>query len=207
MTDDLPTFLAESDKQPYFVRPMRSADINRIAFIEMHSFSMPWSPLAYLHEINHNSQAYMGVVEEPIPPRARAFLETKIMAFGGMWRRRRHAHISTIASHHEYRGRGFGELMLAALVGRAIRLGAKQVSLDVRVSNIIAQNLYTKYEFIFADRQIGYYSDNQEDAYLMVIPTLDKAYRRRFYERVTTLRTRLYFQDVFSGLKLEQVSL
>jgi ribosomal-protein-alanine N-acetyltransferase len=193
------------EDQPYLIRAMHTIDVPRVSYIEMRSFTMPWSPMAYLHEINHNPNAAMAVIQAPLPEEAPWYIEHELMAFAGLWQRRRRAHISTLASHPDYRGRGFGELILVAMIAKAIAIGVKQVTLDVRVSNVVAQNLYRKYEFDYANLQVGYYSDDGEDAYLMIIPGLNRRYQQRFQKRVAALMTKVHFQDEFSGLKLEQM--
>jgi ribosomal-protein-alanine N-acetyltransferase len=49
----------------------------------------------------------------------------------------------------------------------ATNLKATVVTLEVRVSNSIAQNLYTKYGFNKVGVRRGYYTDNKEDAFIM----------------------------------------
>jgi ribosomal-protein-alanine N-acetyltransferase len=77
------------------------------------------------------------------------------------------AHITTIGVDPPYRGRGFGELLLLALIDEAVRRGANWMTLEVRVSNTIAQDLYRKYGFAIQGVRRRYYSDNDEDAYVM----------------------------------------
>lgn len=191
---------------PYTIRYMLEEDVGQVAAIELASFEMPWSPLAYIYEINQNPNAHMTVVEGLAEHK---FFGSRVMpiilAFGGLWHRGNYGHISTIASHPDYRGRGFGEMMLIGLIGKAMALGTMQVGLDVRVSNLRAQSLYTKYEFQIARIQPGYYRNNNEDAYLMVVPALDEAYRQTFRQRVIELQKRVHFQDEFSGLQLENI--
>src|SRR5690606_13930030 len=76
-------------------------------------------------------------------------LETKsiILAYGGLWQVVEEAHISTIATHPDYRGQKYGEIVLACMVKRAIMLKAEYIVLEVRVSNTVAQRLYKKYGF------------------------------------------------------------
>ena len=102
------------------------------------------------------------------------------------------AHITTIADHPGYRGRGIGELMLNTLVGIAYEIGARRVTLECRVSNTLAQNLYQKYGFVVEGRRRRYYSDNHEDAFVMGTPLIISAdYRERFAELRQALLTRL----------------
>ncbi len=90
-----------------------------------------------------------------------------IAGFAGMWIIFDEAHITTIGVDPAYRGRGFGELLLLALFDEAIRRGANWLTLEVRVSNEVAQALYRKYGFEIHGTRRRYYSDNGEDAYIM----------------------------------------
>ncbi len=98
-----------------------------------------------------------------------------VVGYGGLWLMVDEAHISTIASHPEWRGRGIGELLLFAMIDNAIEIGAHLVTLEVRVSNATAQGLYRKYGFLVAGTRVGYYSDNGEDAYIMTTPPITTA--------------------------------
>ena len=69
------------------------------------------------------------------------------------------------------------------LIDEAIQRGATWVTLEVRVSNHVAQSLYRKYGFTVQGRRPRYYSDNNEDAYIMWSESLrDPAYRQRLRE-------------------------
>jgi ribosomal-protein-alanine N-acetyltransferase len=90
-----------------------------------------------------------------------------IAGFAGMWSVYDEAHITTIGVDPHYRGRGFGELLLTSLFDEAIRRGANWLTLEVRVSNHVAQRLYSKYGLEIRGKRSRYYSDNGEDAYVM----------------------------------------
>jgi [ribosomal protein S18]-alanine N-acetyltransferase len=101
--------------------------------------------------------------------------------FVGMWLMVDEAHIINIAVREVCRGKGIGELLLISSIDMAEMLKATVVTLEVRVSNVTAQNLYTKYGFNQVGLRKKYYTDNNEDAYIMTtdIITLD-SYRQRF---------------------------
>ncbi len=82
------------------------------------------------------------------------------------------AHISTLAVHPEHRRRGLGELMLLHILDQASELGSEFVTLEVRMSNRAAQELYDKYGFRGVGRRRRYYTDNAEDALLMTLSDL-----------------------------------
>ena len=105
------------------------------------------------------------------------------------------AHITTIAMHPDYRRRGLGEFMLVGLIDIAYSISAKWVTLEVRVSNYSAQNLYRKYGFREAGLRHRYYSDNQEDALIMWTDEINSpAYKQKFQDLKTTLMRKLEAQ-------------
>src|SRR4029077_19134450 len=105
------------------------------------------------------------LLRPPDPPRSPELEEElrSIVGYAGIWIMTDEAHVTTIASHPELRGQGIGELLLVALVHRAIEIGARWMTLEVRASNAVAQNLYRKYTFKEMGVRRRYYSDNGED--------------------------------------------
>ncbi|MDE2861010.1 MAG: ribosomal protein S18-alanine N-acetyltransferase [Chloroflexota bacterium] len=101
------------------------------------------------------------------------------------------AHVTGIAVRGLHRGNGLGELLLMSAIELAMRKNSRVVTLEVRVSNRVAQSLYTKYGFNQAGLRKGYYTDNHEDAYIMTTApissleygekfrTLEQSYRQR----------------------------
>ena len=199
---------------PYVVEPMLVRDVEEIMGIEREAFSAPWSANAYRHELLSNELAHYYLVRQrhaPVQVRRhtmrsaqkpwRALLpqrETQtrtaiaslppVLAYGGLWIMVDEAHISTIATAREWRGKGIGELLLAAMIEHAQRLGAEKVTLEVRVSNQVAQQLYRKYGFLVEGRRRRYYSDNGEDALIMTTPPL---YEDGFRQALETLEQKL----------------
>ncbi len=90
-----------------------------------------------------------------------------IVGFVGFWIMADEAHITSIAVRETYRGQGVGELLLISAIDMAAELQTRIVTLEVRVSNAIAQSLYVKYGFTQVGVRRGYYTDNREDAVLM----------------------------------------
>ena len=114
-------------------------------------------------------------LKAPEPPRSPELEEElrSIVGYAGIWVMTDEAHVTTIASHPEVRGKGVGELLLLALIHRAIEVGARWMTLEVRASNSVAQNLYRKYTFKEMGVRRRYYSDNGEDALVMWTDALD----------------------------------
>ena len=176
---------------PYRVEPMQWGDVPQVMAIERRSFTLPWSEYTYRHELLDNRNAHYFVarrLDGHVPSRPASWRErflkrglfkreekAPIVGYGGFWIVIDEAHISTIASDAQWRGQGIGELMLLAMIERSIELGAHEVTLEVRVSNTVAQNLYRKYGFEDVGRRPGYYRDNNEDANLMTVANVHKA--------------------------------
>lgn len=90
-----------------------------------------------------------------------------ITGFIGLWIMVDEAHIINIAVRETCRGHGVGELLMISSIDVAAKLEASVVTLEVRTSNKVAQNLYTKYGFKKVGVRRGYYTDNKEDAFIM----------------------------------------
>ncbi|MFQ6000770.1 MAG: ribosomal protein S18-alanine N-acetyltransferase [Anaerolineae bacterium] len=172
----------------YKVEPMQASDIREVMAIERLSFPTPWPMGAYRFEIRRNPRAYYFVVrpqEEGAAPSEKPrrgllarFRSTDqrspIVGYGGFWHSAREAHISTIAVHPRLRRKGIGQLILIAMIEKARSLGADHITLEVRASNLVAQSLYRKYGFQVVGRRRRYYSDNNEDAVVMVAQDIDR---------------------------------
>lgn len=169
------------------LRYMTMQDIPQVVEIDEMAFSTPWSARSYRYEIAEAPHSHMLVLEQVATPAKRPpsrwrrwwrwFFNGQspaptadLVAYGGLWRILEEAHISTIATHIEHRGRGYGEVALLAMLRRAITLGAEYVVLEVRVSNKVAQRLYEKHGFTVLTVKKRYYRDNGEDAYDMRLP-------------------------------------
>jgi ribosomal-protein-alanine N-acetyltransferase len=122
-----------------------------------------------------------------------------IVGYAGIWVMTDEAHITTIASHPNVRGQGVGEFLLVALIHLGMEIGARWMTLEVRASNAIAQNLYRKYTFKEMGVRRRYYSDNGEDALVMWTDALDsesfqvtlEQNERKLAERLGTAEVRV----------------
>ncbi len=118
------------------------------------------------------TRLWKPAVSPPRSPELEAELQS-IVGYAGMWLMVDEGHVTTIASHPDTRGKGIGELLLLALIDRALSLRARWMTLEVRASNTVAQNLYHKYTFKDMGVRKRYYSDNGEDALVMWTDALD----------------------------------
>jgi ribosomal-protein-alanine N-acetyltransferase len=86
------------------------------------------------------------------------------VAYAGFWIEGKEAHIAKVAVHPTHRRRGIASAMLERLVDHARRLGIPKAYLEVRKSNLAAQELYRRLGFRFERLQPRAYPDNGEDA-------------------------------------------
>jgi ribosomal-protein-alanine N-acetyltransferase len=71
--------------------------------------------------------------------------------------------------HTEFRRQRIGRTLLQQVVEQARSRNSSRVTLEVRVSNIAAQKLYDSVGFMSRGLRKGYYSDDGEDAVIMVL--------------------------------------
>ncbi|MFC4075297.1 ribosomal protein S18-alanine N-acetyltransferase [Salinithrix halophila] len=145
------------ERLPIEFRPMTLGDIPAVLQVEQASFTTPWTRQAFYNELAYNQFAQYMVVEK----------EGRVIGYCGMWLILNEAHITNIAIHPDYRGRGIGEMMIDGMMALAREAGADSMTLEVRVSNAIAQQLYRKKGFEMTGIRPRYYTDNQEDAMIM----------------------------------------
>ena len=150
--------------------PMQVADLPAIHAIERASFDSPWPVDAYRSELQTNRLAQYLVAQ----------VDDGIAAYGGMWLMVDEAHIITFAVHPAWRRQRIGERLLLALLDVALDGGAREATLEVRLSNLPARRLYEKFGFRPVGLRPRYYSDNGEDALIMTSDQLrDPSMRQR----------------------------
>lgn len=139
------------------IAPMTLKDLDRVLEIESRSYGNPWSRRAFVSELTDNTYAHYYVAK----------LDDLIVGYVGMWVILEEAHITNIAVDPDYRRMGIGQHMLETMFEKAREFGATRMTLEVRVSNVTAQNLYKKLGFAERGIRKGYYTDTNEDAIIM----------------------------------------
>ncbi len=143
----------------YEFRLMRTEDIPDVLEIEKRSNYHPWTEKDFLREINENgyAQYVVGVDLD----------QNRVFGYGGMWILFDESHITNVAIHPDYRGKHLANELMAAMMAVSIYYGAEKMTLEVRVSNERAIQLYLKWGFVFQGKRKAYYEDNREDAHIM----------------------------------------
>lgn len=140
-----------------YIRKMKNTDINHVLEVEESSFTTPWPKDIFYREITENIYAHYFVVE----------LNKEIIGYAGLWIVIDDAQITNIAVKPNFRGYKIGEKLFRHVFNHAIQKGVKRLSLEVRVSNVVAQRLYRKFGLVPGGIRKSYYTDNQEDAIIM----------------------------------------
>ncbi|HAI87170.1 MAG TPA: ribosomal-protein-alanine N-acetyltransferase [Firmicutes bacterium] len=152
----------------YSISLMTPADVDDVAEIERQSFPIPWNRAAFIDELTRNERALYIVVRG----------ESGAMAgYGGMWLVCDEAHVTNVAVRPDCRRRGAGTAIMVALMGLALDRGANRMTLETRVSNRPAQELYRQLGFQAAGVRPRYYIDNREDALIMWVDDISSALR------------------------------
>lgn len=138
-------------------RFMTLDDIDEVLKVEESSFTVPWKREAFYNELVHNQFAKYIVMSD----------NDRVIGYCGMWLILDEAHITNIAVLPDYRGKKLGEALLMQAKILAMQHGAVTMTLEVRVSNQVAQSLYRKLGFKPGGIRKNYYTDNQEDALVM----------------------------------------
>jgi ribosomal-protein-alanine N-acetyltransferase len=146
------------------VRRMTVEDVAQVVEIDRSSFNLPWTERAFRYEVAENSAARCWVAESE---------DRQVAAMLVLWMILDEAHVATIATHPQYRRRGFAKLMLVEALRAARTEGAQSALLEVRAHHAVAQKIYHDLGFVDVGLRHQYYRDNGEDAVLMTLNPLD----------------------------------
>jgi ribosomal-protein-alanine N-acetyltransferase len=212
-----PQQLRSSTGLTFSIRQMTVADLDQVQEIDREAFPTQWPAPNYRQELNNKMAHYIVLCDDtrrtgqpppppPPPPRPSFFRRLLpwrtsrhtrlrpdptgdyIVGFSGIWTIVDEAHITNIAVRTAYQGRGLGEYLLVATFDLAADLRTSFLTLEVRVSNTIAQRLYAKYGFTERGIRKAYYLDNREDAYIM---TTDDIRTNESKRKLAELREKL----------------
>ncbi len=154
------------------VVPMRRRHLRSVLHIESQVYPRPWSLSLFLSELNlHTARSYFV-----------ARVEGKVVGYGGLMLSLEDAHITTLAVDPLWHRRKLGQRLLVVLVREAVRRGAQNLTLEVRVSNEAGKALYRRFGLAPAGIRKGYYVESGEDAIVMWAHDIDRqAYSDRLH--------------------------
>ncbi len=143
---------------PVRFRRMSVEHLDQVVEIEKDLFALPWSRASFLYEISDSERSYSVVGVEG----------DEVVCYAVAWFVADEIHIGNIAVRRSDQGKGIGKKLLSHLIREAKRRNVRIATLEVRVSNVRAINLYRKFGFEGVAFRKGYYTDNGEDALVMV---------------------------------------
>ncbi|MCL1988445.1 MAG: ribosomal protein S18-alanine N-acetyltransferase [Firmicutes bacterium] len=141
------------------IKRMTLEHSEKIHQIEVATFDDPWSKKMIEDELTNKHTIY--IIAESL----------EILGYAGMWHVVNEGQITNIATVAKYRQKGVASLLLQHLIQIAADLEMIGLTLEVRLSNIAAQNLYKKHGFKQEGIRKNYYAATaktpREDAIIM----------------------------------------
>lgn len=165
------------------IRQMEPSDVDDVVNIEADVYGEHhWSKDSFYNELTNNVARYYSVFDS----------NNQLVAYAGTWEIIDEAHITNIAVKKEFQGKKIGEALLTHILKQCYSSMIKYLTLEVRVSNRAAINLYEKYGFQSLGLRKGYYQNNNEDAIIMWTENIfwDK-FKERFEENIKILSEKI----------------
>lgn len=138
------------------IRTMRAMDLPQVMEVEYASFSMPWTETTF-RGLLRRTDADLFVAEA----------SGRVVGYAALWTVLDQAELGNIAVAPRWRRLGVGTLLLAAVIERARTRGVRELFLEVRVSNGVAQQLYQRHGFERVGERKNYYLEPVEDALVL----------------------------------------
>ncbi|MBP3821253.1 ribosomal protein S18-alanine N-acetyltransferase [bacterium] len=159
------------------IKRMDKSDLNGVIAIEESAYgSHHWSKESFYNELNNELAYYYSLFAS----------NGVLVGYAGTWHILEEAHITNIAVKEEYRRKKYGEALLKRIIDDCYLEKIKYITLEVRVSNNPAINLYTKYGFSSFGVRKKYYQDNNEDALIMWTKNIFYEEFKDNYEKVVS---------------------
>ncbi len=160
------------------ITPMRRRHLPGVLRIEKQVYPRPWTIGLYLGELALPSTRTYVV----------ARIEGTVVGYGGVMLTLDEGHVTTIAVEPSLQRHRIGTRLLLVLVERAVARGATALTLEVRVSNKAAQEMYRRFGFAPAGVRKNYYPETGEDALVMWAHDVDTP---EFARRLATIEAEL----------------
>lgn len=137
---------------------MTISDLDSIKDILLEEFDDFWNYNVFKSELENNNSKYIV-----------AKFNDEIVGFAGIWVVIDEAHITNIVTKKSYRNNGIGNLLLENLIKmcKNYTTNISSLTLEVSENNVIAQNLYKKFNFEILGERKKYYND--ESAIIMTL--------------------------------------
>jgi ribosomal-protein-alanine N-acetyltransferase len=139
------------------VVPMRRRHLRAVLRIEAETHPRPWSLSLFMSEMAlRSSRAYYV-----------ARVDGLVVGYIGLMMSGDEGHITTLAVDPNWHRRKIGTRLLLVAAREAVRRGGQALTLEVRMGNHPAQELYRAFGFRPAGVRKNYYAETNEDALIM----------------------------------------
>jgi ribosomal-protein-alanine N-acetyltransferase len=142
------------------LRLLALADLSEIEEIERRSYPTPWSRSMFAGELAKPSSICLGAFAAEDDDGALVGYLV-VSRYVDAW------HVMNVAVDPDQRGRGVATMLLERLFELTAEDARRGYTLEVRVSNRKAIDLYERLGFAARGLRRGYYTDNREDALIM----------------------------------------
>jgi len=149
--------MAVTIQEPIVITSMRRRHLRGVVRIEEQTNHRPWSHGLFAGELRlPTSRCYVVALSGAV-----------VVGFGGVMYTGAEAHVTNVAVDPEQRRRGIGTGLMLVLMRACLDRGVQDATLEVRVTNAGAQELYRRFGFAPGGIRPNYYSDIGEDALIM----------------------------------------
>ncbi len=143
------------------IRRMNEKDASRLAEIEEKCFSLPWSEQAFLDALQHGNALIIVAEEEDTA--------STILGYVCMYVAVDEGEITNVAVNPMERKRGIASRLMEEIHRQAKQMQLNKIFLEVRKSNLPAQELYKKYAYEEVGIRKNFYQKPTEDAIVMMV--------------------------------------
>ncbi len=166
----------QTELETVIIKRMTKKDIDGVIAIEEKAYGPHhWSKDSFMNELNNDLAYYYSLFTN----------DGHLAAYAGCWHVLEEAHITNVAVSVDYRKRHYGEALLKRIIDDCYEEMIKYITLEVRVSNTPAINLYSKYGFTSFGTRKKYYQDNNEDALIMWTKNIFYDEFKLSYQKIT----------------------
>ncbi len=155
----------EEHKLDIQIRPFQQTDLDRICYIEDRSFPLPWATSDFMHICGKDPDGFLVAVSNSVVLGYVIAEIIKSLDFRD-FRSKRRGHLLNLAVDPEFRRKGIGTELAKTIIEYLKDEGSEIIWLEVRRSNSIARNFYSKLGFLEKGKKFRYYFN--EDAIIMV---------------------------------------
>ena len=143
-----------------YIRALELDDLGEIEAIEQRAYPTPWSRSMFASELAKPTSICLGAFEAEGEDGALVGYLI-VSRYVDAW------HVMNVAGDPERRGRGVATMLLERLFDLTADDARRGYTLEVRVTNVKAIDLYGRLGFRSRGLRRGYYTDNREDALIM----------------------------------------